>query len=341
MQSNLNKTPCILTLPSRLITLLQKGFIVGLLALSLLVCGCASSSSPTEPGNEEGNASVTDAGQRGDRTSSPETTETTERGVLRCNGAEELCGREFNKIAYATTHNAMSNSVEGWLPPNQSVPITDQLQDGVRGLMLDIHLHEKLPYLCHSNCDLGKKKLTDGLQEITDFLKKNPNEVVTLILECYVDAKDVRQAFEESGLLSMTYAHPEGERWPTLRTMIEKNQRVVVLTDRGGGTYPWYHNMWKTAWDTRWKNSSTQDFTCKPDRGNSSNPLWILNHFLGNPLSTPKLAKEANSNPFFLKRVQQCQNEAGRIPNFITVDFYKEGDTFAVVDALNKVNTKE
>lgn len=302
--------------------------------------GCGSTGDSQETSQES--THLTDGGiqDASDRVESAPEITTQEPQELRCNGAAELCDRGFDKIAYATTHNSMSNSVEGWFPPNHSVPITDQLKDGIRGLMLDIHLHKDEPYLCHSNCDLGKKKLTDGLREITDFLKANPNEVVTLILENYVEAEKVKQAFDTSGLLAMTYPHTLGEKWPTLRTMIEKNQRVVVLTSRDGGTYPWYLKMWKHAWDTRWKNSSIKDFTCKEDRGSSKNALWILNHFLGNPLSTPKLSLEANSNPFFLQRAQQCQKEAGRIPNFITVDFYRQGDVFKAVDALNQVNTK-
>ena len=42
-------------------------------------------------------------------------------------------------------------------------------------------------------------------------------------------------------------------------------------------------------------------------------------------------------NPFFLDRAQRCQQESGRLPNFVTVDFYSIGDVFEVVDALNGV----
>lgn len=264
----------------------------------------------------------------------PEATK-TETETLRCNGSDRLCDRKFNDVAYATTHNAMSNAQDGWFPPNQSVPIVYQLRDGIRGLMLDTYLHENEPYLCHANCDVGKKKMVEALTEIRVFLEQNPHEVVTLILESYLSAEQTQKAFQSSGLLAMTHTQSQGQDWPTLRTMIERNQRVVVLTDQGGGTYPWYHDMWKMAWDTRWKNSSVQDFSCKPDRGNTKNPLWILNHFLGNPLPSPKLAKEANSNPFFVQRVLQCKKEAGQLPNFITIDFHQEGDILAVVRTLN------
>ena len=55
----------------------------------------------------------------------------------KCNGHEELCERPYDQVSYAMTHNAMSNAAAGWVLPNQSFGITRQLQDGIRGLMLD------------------------------------------------------------------------------------------------------------------------------------------------------------------------------------------------------------
>ena len=35
-----------------------------------------------------------------------------------CNGSPLLCDRRYNEVAYATTHNAMSNRQEHWLAPD-------------------------------------------------------------------------------------------------------------------------------------------------------------------------------------------------------------------------------
>jgi len=42
-----------------------------------------------------------------------------------------------------------------------------------------------------------------------------------------------------------------------------------------------------------------------------------------------------NHNPLFIDRALQCQAESGRLPNFVTVDYYDIGDVFSVVDKLN------
>ncbi|HEY2837858.1 MAG TPA: hypothetical protein VGJ26_01830, partial [Pirellulales bacterium] len=67
---------------------------------------------------------------------------------LSAKGAKDtIASRRYSDLAYATTHNAMSNSDERWLFPNQHHGIARQLQDGVRGLMLDVHYEEGKPYL--------------------------------------------------------------------------------------------------------------------------------------------------------------------------------------------------
>ena len=110
----------------------------------------------------------------------------------RCNGAAALCERRYDEVAYVTTHNAMSNRAAGWLGPNQNFGIARQLEDGVRGLMLDVHDHEGSPYLAHGSVQFGKLPLVDGLREVRRFLDHERSEVVTIIFESYVDAEATR-----------------------------------------------------------------------------------------------------------------------------------------------------
>ena len=57
----------------------------------------------------------------------------------RCNGYAELCDRKANEIAYATSHNSMSIAEYGWIWPMHDGTITDQLNSGVRALLIDTH----------------------------------------------------------------------------------------------------------------------------------------------------------------------------------------------------------
>ncbi len=61
-------------------------------------------------------------------------------GPMVCNGHPELCGRPLNQVALATSHNSMSGGdIADWMFPNQDRGIAGQLEDGVRGFLVDIH----------------------------------------------------------------------------------------------------------------------------------------------------------------------------------------------------------
>jgi hypothetical protein len=260
--------------------------------------------------------------------------------ALECNRARDLCDRPYDAVAYATTHNAMSNAAEGWAGPNQAVPVPDQLHDGIRGLMLDTHYFPQDPnpvQLCHVACQLGRKPLVRGLEEIRLFLDTHPGEVVTIILEAYISEADTEAAFAASGLIDYVHEQPAGAAWPTLREMIAAGRRLVVFTDDPGSVLPWHHYVWDFAFETHFSAATPEDLSCADNRGTPPADLFILNHFLTAVFGSPGLAAMVNFDPFFIDRALECQAFHGRIPNFVTVDFYDIGDVLAVVDALNGV----
>ena len=257
------------------------------------------------------------------------------RAVYACNGAPELCDRRYDEVSYATTHNAMSNAADAFGGPNQQYAVTRQLADGVRGFMLDTHYDAGQTMLCHAFCVLGKRPLVATLTDIREFLESNPYEIVSIIFESYVSANDTRIAFEAAGLMPYLHAQPVAAPWPTLREMIAADRRLVVFTDSQGGTYGWYHDVWSYAFETHYSFATPADLSCTPNRGNPSNRLFILNHFLTQTFGSPALADQINHDPLFIDRANQCAAEDAHLPNFVTVDHYQIGDVFPVVDALN------
>jgi len=254
---------------------------------------------------------------------------------LACNGSPLLCKKRFDEVVFPTTHNAFASTADGFFPPNQTRSLEQQLTDGVRGLMLDVYLDGGEIKLCHVTCLLGSKLLLDGLKLIAAYLKANSRAVLTIIFESYVEAPRLREAFAQAGLLPQLHAQPIGQPWPTLQQMIDTDRRLVVLTDRGGGTYPWYHDVWQHAWDTPFHAENPEELGCELGRGTAGSPLFILNHFLTAPVAMQSSAKKVNHNPFFAKRAKGCRDQHQQLPNFVTVDFYEIGDLFAVTRELN------
>jgi hypothetical protein len=62
-----------------------------------------------------------------------------------CNGAEALCDKPFDEVVLPATHNSMSVPLRGWYSSEQERPIGGQLEDGIRGLLLDTHYADRLP----------------------------------------------------------------------------------------------------------------------------------------------------------------------------------------------------
>jgi hypothetical protein len=254
-----------------------------------------------------------------------------------CNGSPLLCNRRYDQVAYATTHNCMSSTEDHFLLPNQHYNVTRQLNDGIRAFMPDLHYVNGRVYLAHGTALMGCRPLCDTLAEFKTFMDAHPREVITLIFESYVHAADVEQEFRQAGLLDYLHTQTKGQPWPTLAEMVSSGRRMVIFTDHDAGRPAWYHNVWDFCWETPFAAKLPSDLDSRKGRGSQQNSLFILNHFLTNPVALPALAESVNHNPFFLDRVQKCQRDTGRFPNFITVDFYDIGDVLEVVDTLNGV----
>lgn len=252
-----------------------------------------------------------------------------------CNGRAELCSRPYNEVAFPATHNAMSNFEQGWAAANQNFSMNRQLQDGIRAMLFDTHVWNDELYLCHDICQLGHTLLLDALKGIRTFLDEHPHEVLTFIIQDDITPEQTEQVFKAAGLADMMYVHKAGAAWPTLYDMIVSGKRIVAGAESASPPPAWYHHFWDFAWDTPYTFAKPEDFTCAPNRGTKGNDLFLVNHWLSDPLSTPDRAKIANEYGLLSSRVKQCKMEGGQLPNFVAVDFYDIGALFQVVDELN------
>ncbi|KAF3961473.1 hypothetical protein ACB098_01G228000 [Castanea mollissima] len=254
----------------------------------------------------------------------------------------------FNKYAFLTTHNAYA--IEGE-PSHTGVPrvtftnqednITRQLNNGVRSLMLDTYDFQGDVWLCHSSG--GKcyditafEPAIDTLKEIEAFLSANPTEIVTVILEDYVQAPNgLTKVFTDAGL--MKYWFPlknmpkNGQDWPLVSDMVADNQRLLVFTsirskeeseDGDGG-------MHAGNCPNRAESSPLNDRT---------KSLVLVNYFPTFPFK--QIACEHNSANL-INMLHTCFGAAGnRWANFVAVDFYKRSDGGGAFQALDTLNGK-
>lgn len=192
-------------------------------------------------------------------------------------------------------------------------------------------------FLCHAFCELGSTELEPLLRQVRSWLDLHPGEVVTFIVQDEVSPEETAAVVEAAGLAAYVHTQRPGEPWPTLREMVDSGRRVVFFMERRGGgeEHPWLLAANEWIQDTPFSFRAERDFTCAAFRGDPAAGLFLLNHWLSNP--TRKIGDSARVNtPAVLgARAEQCQQERGLLPNFVAVDYYDQGDVFAVVDELN------
>jgi hypothetical protein len=294
-------------------------------------------------------------------------------GPRACNGDPELCGRRYDDVVYAATHNSMSSPdvVRVW--PEQDGDIRAQLDAGVRALLIDTHhwtplvsddqLTNREPFLpahvadplfaalgplrngrdgtflCHNQCALGAIPMLDALRTVREFLEENPDEVVTVIIQDEISPAETAEAFGAAGLDPYLHEHGPGTRWATLGELIDRGERLVVFAENQGPPPIWYQRAFEHMQDTPFGFPRPEDFSCDVNRGDPDASLFLLNHWVTRQNAAPDRATAAgvNGHDVIVERARACQRERGLVPNYIAVDFYNLGDVTGAVDTLNGV----
>ncbi|KVI10786.1 Phospholipase C, phosphatidylinositol-specific, X domain-containing protein [Cynara cardunculus var. scolymus] len=274
-------------------------------------------------------------------------------------------GLPFNRYSWLTTHNAFARLGEKsdtgsivLAPSNQQDSVSSQLNNGVRGLMLDLYDFENDIWLCHSfggKCFnyTAYQPAINVLKEVRDFLEKNPTEIVTIIIEDYVTSPNgLSNVFNAAGLRKFWFPASrmpsDGRDWPTVDSMVRQNLRLVVFTSKSskekteGIAYEWKYLYDCSKWTEIADGTDGMKSGLCPNRAESaamntkSRSLVLLNYFPDTPDITQSC--KYNSAPL-ISMMNTCHDLAGkRWPNFIAVDFYKRsngGGAPAAVDMAN------
>lgn len=211
----------------------------------------------------------------------------------------------------------------------------------------------------HCILDPARQPLQQALADVQTFLRDNPHEIMTLIIEDHTaHLQELAHDFKKAGLTHYVHTQHVDKGWPTLQQMISSGKRLVVFVhgevDLAYKKFPWMHYLWDYAWDTKsdFKDVSMFKDCCYdtvPQRGKQAfaqrnkdpnNKVFIVNHFIRDLVGGSKQnAIKANRKNVLRTRLKRLQKETGHLPNIVQVDFfeYPAGDFFAVINELNGV----
>jgi hypothetical protein len=290
---------------------------------------------------------------------------------LVCEGSRSLCDRRYDQVTYAATHNAMANSEDQFLGPDQDPSIVHQLDLGVRALLIDVHhwttpaqvskVLDGLPpatraaiaplvvgadsarpglWLCHDLCQLGATDFVAQLRAVGDWLDRNPGEVVTLDIQDEAPAREIIAAVEAAGLTRRVLTPPADPRgsWPTLRSMIDSGRRLVVFTESQDTPGTFLRSLYRYASDTPFDARRPSDLAgCALERGSPNAPMLLVNHWTTTVAPSRRDALVDNTPGVLVARARVCERLRHRAPTFLAVDFATIGDVVGAVDILNGV----
>ncbi|CAL9773914.1 unnamed protein product [Musa acuminata subsp. burmannicoides] len=268
-------------------------------------------------------------------------------------------GLPFNRYTWLVTHNSFSivdepsyTGVQRVTFYNQEDTVTNQLRNGVRGLMLDMYDFENDIWLCHSfqgQCYnfTAFEPAINTLKEVEEFLTENPLEIVTIIIEDYVRApKGLTKLFTDAGLVKFWYPVSEipmnGMDWPSVTDMVAKNHRLLVFTSDAskeaneGIAYQWRYMVENEPGDPGVVPGSCPNRKESQPLNSRYASLFLQNYFPTIPVQN-EACKEHSVG--FAEMVDACYRAAGNImPNFLAVNFYMRSNGGGVFDIQDRIN---
>lgn len=291
------------------------------------------------------------------------------------NWLASVLDKSYDRVSWLISHNAFNSEPEIHqnIDPNQHYSVQDQLADGVRALMIDIHpLHGGLLLQHGGNHGSSYEDLCEFLAKIKTFLDTNQSEIVTLYCESYGNiAGDLDLTFKGGGpgtsaftghldwnVSSYLYHRrkPVSDNnrqlhiWPTIGELIKSGQRLIVFRElhdvdaadsKTLSSLDWYLDQWEYTCETPWNMKTFHDLQKNtnhiPGRGKPAAPIFTLYHQpSGTTGGSAGFASMANLDDYLYARSMIAWKLTGKRPS-PAVDFYRAGGNMP--PQINTLNT--
>lgn len=288
-----------------------------------------------------------------------------------CNDVEGLCDFPVNEILFGMVHNAMSSPSAGFLffANHWNDPIVESLDEGYRGLSLDLcNCNGDLTF-CHGGsevgCGIGRRDPLETFTQINEWVTENPNNIVMIWLQINESAgdpislNDVERLVQDVPMgnagrefVDRLYRPENDDGWPTMSNLIQDEKQILFFYMGGpdgteestiGINYFYEYGM-----STDWSYTSVPDLRetlidgCEIQRDSeTTRDFFMINTFVTKELfgynvrPSRTAAEEINKGEFLLPLLEVCEEIQQSKVNIISVDFWKSGDLIAFINDQN------
>ncbi|CAL7959969.1 hypothetical protein MIDIC_170022 [Alphaproteobacteria bacterium] len=153
-------------------------------------------------------------------------------------------------------HNAYNSLSSGSIMPNQALNLTELLDIGVRGIELDVHWDNGDARLCHEICNKipilsYNRLLSDALNEINNWLMKNPSEVLIIKFEDYLGSAPVstlenivRSTLNTTSIFTPADLGAVGRNWPSIDNISGMGKQIILMPQNTMSSALMFHSDW-------------------------------------------------------------------------------------------------
>ncbi len=230
-----------------------------------------------------------------------------------------------------TAEGSDRNKVAKQLPAS-ALQVADRVAGGIG---LGTLTGKPEPYLCHTLCELGAEPLGRELDGVATFLREHPDQVLVVIVEDYVPASTIKQAFGSAGLTRYVATLKLHAPLPTLGELIKTDHRLVVFAEVKGGSPSWYMPAFSFIQDTPLGAVHPGQLSCARYRGDADSPMLLINHWI--PPFPPSLTLNTQIGRAVVlrARILRCTRERSISGAIVAVDFYQRTAVVEVAQQLN------
>ena len=243
--------------------------------------------------------------------------------------AENLCaqaGNDSEPMTYDESIFIIANysGVDALTPEKRT--LSELLNLEVDGFRFLVQLDENTKELSIKNPDASTTPLIGVLKKINDKLETDTAKILTLFLDFDFDASLLETPFIDAGLNQSIYSYKEDEDWPSIQTMRESGQRLVVFSMQEPLDGPsWLHYIWSYAIEP--VDLSSVEIVHKDiswDRDPQKRLLFFKGFSSHDILEMHEdVTSYMTQNPYFIELIKNVWRSAGKTPNFILVDNFE------------------